>query len=236
MSNPTGPLPALERGFLPIEEAQQIRSAGVGEEWLGKPTDEDVFRLYTLFCGDVARTAHAADRTEAEVREMVRVNCWDEKIKSIIELKNSGKKQDVERAVNRAINFIQAHKLRLFLEEVIRHLVNRGGKNVAEECYVSKTTKNGTVTSLNLRPFADLASALEKCHALSYMALDDSSTDRRERAREDSTSGLGLTATEMHMKLAQVMSGATFNRPPDPPAPLPPEPPIDLPPPPGSPQ
>jgi hypothetical protein len=61
--------------------------------------------------------------------------------------------------------------------------------------------KNGAIVSesLSTRPLADLASALEKCHALTYMALNDTATERKARPQ---TSDEDLGASEIHAKLA----------------------------------
>jgi hypothetical protein len=55
---------------------------------------------------------------------------------------------------------------------------------------------------LNTRAFADMSSAIEKCHALSYAALNDTATERRERGDEPEAH---KSAAEMHLNITRAM-------------------------------
>lgn len=145
---------------------------------------ENAFLLFATFCGDVERTAHALNISGASVLKMAEDEGWLTKLHGIIELKRSKKPGDVERAISRAINFVQAHRYRMFLERVVHHLV---GMNEEEfKTYLlTKATKEGIVSALSTRALADLASAIEKCHAMTYLALNDTAQERIKRNEID---------------------------------------------------
>jgi len=165
---------------------------------------ENIFLLYATFCGDVERTAHACNRTPSEIISLASVHGWNEKLRGIIELKRSGKPGDVERAINRALNFVQAHKFRLFLERVLRDIYALDSAYLMELLVVGSVDKDGNKShKLSTRAFADLAAALEKCQAMTYLALGDSAGERkgREEAADSEASGVSL-----HSKLAALMA------------------------------
>jgi hypothetical protein len=54
------------------------------------------------------------------------------------------------------------------------------------------------------RCLADLASALEKCHSMSYMAISDTVRERATRKEEDS----GSASAALHARIAEAMSSA----------------------------
>lgn len=165
---------------------------------------ENVFMLYATFCGDVERTAHAASKTPTEILVLAEAHGWNEKLRGILELKRSGKPGDVERAINRALNFVQAHKFRLFLERVLRDIYSLDSAYLMDLLVVASTDKDGNKShKLSTRAFADLAAALEKCQAMTYSALGDTAAERkgREDSNEAEASGVSL-----HSKLAAMMA------------------------------
>lgn len=168
---------------------------------------ENAFLLYAVFCGDADRTAHALDVDASLVRGLAMENKWDAKLKPIIDLKQSSRAGDVERAVNRALNFVQSHRYRLFLERVLRQLTGMSRTDL--ECFLfprEVNRRSDEVTQkFSTRALADLASALEKCHSMTYLALNDTATERRERKEEGDEDA---TASEMHLKLAEAMAAA----------------------------
>lgn len=165
---------------------------------------DDVFILYAGFCGDVERTAHAADITPSQVIELAAQHGWNERLKSIFEMKKSGRSGDVERAVNRALNFIQAHRFRKFLEKVFNHIAMMPMEELDQLLITESPIKGGgTIRHFTTRPLADLAAALEKCHALTYLALNDSTTERRGR---DETPDADVSSGQLHAKIAAAMS------------------------------
>ena len=168
---------------------------------------EEVFRLYAMFVGDLERTAIAAHLQLEEVAEMAASGDWNKRIAVLIRLQKSGVPGDVERGVNRAINFIQADRMRRVIERVINSLNNMSADEMMQNLLCVSEDKQGNITSkIMTRPFADLATALEKCHAMTYQALNDTATDRKGRSEhEDSAQA---SAGEMHMALVDAMSKA----------------------------
>lgn len=162
---------------------------------------DNVFLLYASFCGDAQKTAFAADTTVDNVLQLAVEGRWDERLRAILELKKSQKPGDVERAMNRALNFVQAHRMRLILEAMIKRITALSPDQLREATTSYHVGKDGAVLSatLNTRPLADLAAALEKCHALSYAALSDTAADRKGRPPEDQGEE---SAGQMHARIA----------------------------------
>lgn len=168
---------------------------------------ENAFLLYAAFTGDVERTAHALNVSAVQVMRMAEVCGWNDKLRGILELKRSGKPGDVERAINRALNFVQAHKLRMLLERILQRITGMTHTEIDEYLFSGKITQAGSIEKkLSTRALADLASALEKCHAMSYLALTDTAQDRAKR--NEAASGDGGSATEMHLRMAEAMREA----------------------------
>lgn len=171
---------------------------------------ESAFQLYAVFCGDVDRTAHALDVDAEIVRNLAKAHEWDRKLKPIIDLKASTRAGDVERAINRAINFTQVHRFRMFNERVLRQLTGLAPHTLEAFLFPTRLQRNklgeGEVLQVfSTRALADLASALEKCHTMSYLALNDTATERKERKE---TGDDEASATEMHVKLAAAMAAS----------------------------
>jgi hypothetical protein len=183
----------------------KLSEAGKRVEIVAEP--EEVFRLFAMFVGDLERTAVAAHLPLEQVAEMSEAGNWTSRIKVLIRLQKSGIPGDVERGVNRAINFIQADRMRRVIERVINTLNNMSADEMLANLLSVTEDRNGNITSKILtRPFADLATALEKCHAMTYQALNDTATDRKGRSEnEDSASA---SAGEMHLALVDAMSKA----------------------------
>jgi hypothetical protein len=108
----------------------------------------------------------------------------------------------MERAINRALNFVQAHKFRMFIDRVIFRLCGMGEKEF-ESMLMEKTSSTGHVYSaLSTRAVADLASALEKCQSMSYQALNDTTQERVRRNEDNGEEKAG----ELHQRIAFAMS------------------------------
>ena len=148
---------------------------------------DQVFLLYASFCGDVARTAHSSSITVEEVKALADKHGWPSKIESIVTLTKGEKPGDVERAINRAMNFVQAHRCRNFLESMLRALMEQvkthGSLDILRVPRVNKQgVEIGAVYST--RPLADLTSAMEKVQFMTYAALNDSLQERAKRAEK----------------------------------------------------
>ena len=171
---------------------------------------ENAFNLYSIFVGSAVRTAAALDCPVELIEALAIEHRWDKKIRPLIELKASSRAGDVERAISSAINFSQANRMRVFLERVLRNMTGMSTRDLEAFLFPQEEEGRGDarrlVRKFSTRPLADLASALEKCHAMTYQALGDTATDRKERKEaggDDDTS-----AAEMHMKLAAAMNAS----------------------------
>lgn len=167
---------------------------------------ENAFLLYATFCGDVVRTAHALNVPAQAVLAIADEEGWTGKLKPIIDLSKSQKPGDLDRAVNRALNFVQCHKMRCLLERVLRELTEKTDAQLAELSLESVSSKDGEKikTKLCTRGFADLTSALEKCHAMSYLALSDTAQDRSKRKE----AGGEESVPDLHAAIAKAMAQA----------------------------
>jgi hypothetical protein len=167
-----------------------------------------VFLLYTLFCGDASKTAHALgkDVNALDVAKMAEKDGWDKKVGAIAELRRSDRPGDLERAINRAVNYTDAHRYRLELQRVIDYFQSIPDEELRELLITEKFDKEGNVIgrSLSTRPFADLSSALEKAHALTYLALGDTAQDRARR-KEESDSGV-IAASLLNQQIIDAMN------------------------------
>jgi len=104
----------------------------------------------------------------------------------------------------------------MFFERVLSQLCGMT-PNELEAFILPKEAKRGTDGAIieqrfTTRALADLASALEKCHLMTYLSLNDTATERKERKSEGDDDA---TAAELHLRLADAMakSGAGMNSP-----------------------
>jgi hypothetical protein len=188
-----------------------VLEAPVPDEYAGaslarKTLKESAFLIFALFCGDIPRTAHAMNVEPVIIEGLAREHDWDAKLRPIVELKQSTRPGDIERAMNRAVNFVQAHRWRSFLEAVMGELTGMSPKKLKAHIFVTETDKSGVRhNKISTRPLADLSAAIEKCHALTYLALNDTATERKDR--DDNEEGQGAAA-ELHLRLADAMAKA----------------------------
>lgn len=164
---------------------------------------EQAFLLFTAFMGDLEKTAQALGISAVSLLRVVDDEGWLRTLEPILKLRKSDAPLDFERGLNRALNFVQAHRLRLFLERALRVFTGWSEKELLDNINNVKTSAAGTVTtSLNIRALTDFAAALEKTHAMTYMALSDTASDRSARKGEPAQTSVG----EMHIKLAEAMA------------------------------
>lgn len=173
---------------------------------------EQAFLLFATFTGDVERTAHALDVPATAVLKMAEEEGWTNKLGPILALKKSSRPGDVERAINRALNFVQSHRMRLFIQRVITRLTGFNEVEFEEYLFTGAKEKDGTVTKkLSTRALADLASALEKTQAMTYQALNDTAQDRAKRKEDggDTDVSTGDLHAQISAGLAAVRASAT---------------------------
>lgn len=162
------------------------------------------FLLYAANCGDVEKTAHALGIPAVVLLKVVDDEGWVSRLGPIMEKMKSHKPGDLERGINRALNFVQSHRLRLILERAIRVMTGWTDDEMKTSLLQETCTKMGSSTKLTTRWAADFATALEKCHSMTYQALNDTASERVKR-KEESTDG---SALDLHARIAAAMGSA----------------------------
>jgi hypothetical protein len=188
-----------------------LERAGIDLEAIEHLDREQVFLLYANFCGDVVRTAAALNISPVAVLRMADDEGWAKKLEPIIALSRSNRPGDFERAVNRAINFVQAHRLRLILERTLKRMTGYSDAELEALLTEDKFSKDGEKlgSKLSTRALADYAAAMEKVHAMTYASLNDSA---QERAKRKHVEDEGDSTQDIHAKLAEAMSKAGMSK------------------------
>jgi len=164
-----------------------------------------IFLVFMATVGDTEKTALALELDPAFVQWLAIQEGWLEKVRRVSVMSKSGKPGDFERAQNRCLNFIQAHRVRMLLDRVLGEL----GKVTPEElCEKLQTyTKSGQPV-ISARFFSDLTAALAKTHELSYHALGDSIGERMERAKD----GHEHSANDIHAALIAALNNPALSQ------------------------
>lgn len=175
---------------------------------------DQVFMLYAAFCGDVSKTAHSAGISRTQVEDLALEYGWPERIKSLVDLTQGAKPGDVERGINRAMNFVQAHRWRIFLEGTLRALAKVGtdGDAMLDLFTTEKRNKDGAVVErvFSARALADISTALEKVHWMTYQALNDSPQERAKRVEKPADDA---AQADVHARLAAALAAMRANSP-----------------------
>jgi ABC-type sugar transport system ATPase subunit len=167
---------------------------------------ENAFLLYATFCGDVVKTAHALSMPPEQVAKLADTLRWNEKLAPILALKKSTRPGDIERAMNRALNFVQAHQFRLFVSRCIQRFTSMSEKELDEFIFQGKPLESKSplaAAKVSTRGIADLAQAMERCQTMTYQALNDTTSERVKRAE---VADPEVTAADMHARIAAGMA------------------------------
>jgi len=176
---------------------------------------ETAFLLYATFCGDVERTAHALNVRAVDLLRVADAEGWDSKLAGILALKKSTRPGDLERAINRALNYVQAHVWRQFLDRIVQNMCAMNAAEISEHIFSeqsgAKPADGVVVRKLNTRGLADLSSALEKAHHMTYAALNDTAGERTKRKldEDDATASPAQLFTQMAKAMAEVEQSST---------------------------
>lgn len=159
-----------------------------------------VFDTLCAFNGDVPRAAIALNLTQAEVRGMLISNNWAPMIAERNKLRE-GSTQDESIVVNRAINYVQAHRLRGLVDRVASEL-NKLEPDALVDLLSSKSKgKNGEVSrTFSARALTDLVKAAESCHLMTQRALGDTPTEH--------TAPEGKAGSSIALLVQQAMTAA----------------------------
>jgi hypothetical protein len=173
---------------------------------------DQVFMLYATFCGDVAKTAHSTGIPRERVEHLAQQHGWQDKIKEIIELNKGAKPGDMERGINRALNFVQANRFRIWVEKLMRAMVIAGtlAEDELDILRQKRYNKNGELTTdyVSTRALADLAATLEKIHWMTYEALGDSPQERAKRIEKPADDS---AQTDTHARIAAALAKMRAN-------------------------
>jgi hypothetical protein len=203
--NATAPLTTLEENLPPVQAA---KAAGIDAAQLRLDV-EQVFLLYTNFCGDVDATAAAVGCSPRVIAALADAEGWRDKIAHIIAKVKSRKPGDVERAINRAMCFVQAFRYLRFLERACRSMFNWTDAELHDYLVTWETKGKGEdvvkVPKVNARALSDMAHALETAQQMCYFALNDTTP---ERGKRNETGQEELAASAFHAEITAAMDRA----------------------------
>lgn len=132
-----------------------------------------LFSAYVAFAGDLRKAAAACNVPVAAAEAVAIRERWAEKLPDYA-LADPGAASaagtlDLQRQINRAVNYIQAHRLRSIVDRVVLYLAAQPTESLLE--LLSRRHKQGR--ELNVRPLADLVKAAEVCQMMTMRALGD---------------------------------------------------------------
>lgn len=174
---------------------------------VGNMREADAFMIYAMYCGDIERTAYALALPKLLVFDLAKKYDWFEKIGPILALKkeemNTG---DIERAVIRNRNFLQAHTVRRIIDSVIHDMGSKTQAELMEMLYIERLDKNLNVIgrTFSTKPITDLVSAMEKLHWMCYQSVCDSVQERMKR--RETGEDKDETVTDIHAAISKAMA------------------------------
>lgn len=140
-----------------------------------------ILLTYVALVGDVVKTAEALNLDPEVVQKLADAEGWQTKIQRITLLAGSGRPGDFERAQNRALAFVQGHRIRSLLDGIITRFADMTPEEIVEA--ITVRSEKGA-KQISARFLVDLAAAAEKAHHMTYAALGDTATDRAKRDSE----------------------------------------------------
>lgn len=133
-----------------------------------------IFQTYLTFYGDVERTAVAMQIDAQTVRDLANAERWADKVSELNQLR-AGDSRDVQVQINRAINFVQAHRIRSVLDKVVSHFSKMDAEGLVDT--LTHVDKNGSST-FSARALTDLVKALETTQLMTQRALGDTASEQ----------------------------------------------------------
>lgn len=166
-----------------------------------------LFMLFASFGGDIFKTAAACGIKPNDVTVAAERGNWLERIRGLIELKQLDKTGEIERQLTRAINFVQVSVYRMCIDRAIRRFERMSDEAFFSELSPKTYYADGQLKSsgFNAKPLADIATAMEKVHWMSYQSMLDAPQDRagrREKVKDD-----GPGEEDIHAKIAKALAG-----------------------------
>lgn len=125
---------------------------------------------YAAFSGDIEKTAIASKVPLSAIQALEHDFNWPAKLKR---LKTGAGESDAERVANRAINYLQAQRMREVMERTLKLVEDP--EELIKVLVKFKFAEEGDLTKIDVNPKAilDLSKALETVQNMSYRALGD---------------------------------------------------------------
>lgn len=146
----------------------------------------EAFSLYALHGGNVERVALILGADVADVAGMA--SRWNWKVKVKDATGDSTDSTEAQRQLNRGVNFIQAHRLRSFVDSVIQELSDSDAMRAAT------TIASANGSRRDFRVLRDVAEAARTAQELTYRALGDSLDAARNERAKGSEGSIALAA------------------------------------------
>lgn len=164
------------------------------------------FLVFMATIGDTEKTALALDLDPEFIGWLAEQEGWTAKVRRVSLMSKGEKPGDWERAQNRCLNYIQAHRVRTLIDRLLVELTNCSADDFLTR--FRNLDKHGQPTGMSGRFFADLMAALSKVHELSYYALGDSVGERLERAKEE---GGDHSVADIHAALIAALNNPSVS-------------------------
>ncbi len=150
------------------------------------------YETFLAFNGDLERTALSLDVKLAGLEAIAVRDDWAGKLKRWNTLNGEGNQAAIQIKVNRAINYVQATRLRSILDKVISHIGQGDAQDLVNRLTV--ITKNGP--EFKTRALTDLVKAAETAQLMTARALGDTQGERPDGA-DNSKSGSSIALEVM---------------------------------------
>lgn len=176
-----------------------------------EPIDQtQVFLTYMGFSGDVRQTAVALGLDVGMVQGYAAAGQWDKRLGELKEISAGKEPRDYKLATNRAVNYVQGHRLRNLVDRLLNELANKDGKELID--LLTTSGKNGS--SFSTRPITDLVKAAEAAQSMTCRALGDNGgagqADKEEAAGSDIALAVSRAlhaAGQLHIPPAPLLRG-----------------------------
>lgn len=146
-----------------------------------------IFEHFIVFGGDVNKTAVALDLDPQDVQQLATGEKWSEKVERWNVLRQ-GDSQDMQVQLNRAVNYVQSHRMRSILDKLVSHLSTK----TAEEIVDILTTNTTHGANFSTRALTDLVKGIEACQAMTQRALGDTAAERPDPSSGQKGSSIAL--------------------------------------------
>lgn len=152
-----------------------------------------IFQTYLVFGGDVDRTAVALNEDAEIISELALQENWKAKLGQLSKI-TDGDSKELQVQINRAVNYVQAHRIRSIVDKVVSHLSTKSAEELVD--LFTKVGRNGE-SEFSSRPLADLVKAAETCQAMTQRALGDTAAERPAEESSKNSKGSNISLQVM---------------------------------------